>query len=275
MSTPIDRTSTLRGLSFHHLDWGRAGEPAMVLLHGAAQTAHSFDEVAPDLARDHHVLSLDQRGHGDTSWAPGAAYGRDEFVADLVAFLDDADWPAATFVAMSLGGVNALALTVAHPSRVRGLIIVDVAPTVQRSGIEAIQRQIAARDFASFQEAVERAHAFNPRRSIENIESRLGHALCQQPNGRWSYKFDPDIVSGGAESGIETLWDKLREIRCPSLLVRGSESPILAKETAERFRRELSGAEVAEVAGAGHSVMGDNPTGFLAAVRPFLERHGL
>jgi pimeloyl-ACP methyl ester carboxylesterase len=50
---------------------------------------------------------------------------------------------------------------------------------------------------------------------------------------------------------------------------------VLARETAERFAREVAGAEVAEVAGAGHSIMGDNPAGFLAAVRPFLERHGL
>ena len=67
----------------------------------------------------------------------------------------------------------------------------------------------------------------------------------------------------------------MRQIRCPTLLVRGSESPILAAETAARFARELAGSEVAEVPGAGHSVMGDNPAGFVAAVRPFLARHGL
>src|SRR2546426_7972061 len=69
-ASPIDGTTTLNGLRFHFLDWGTRGEPPMLLLHGGAQTAHSWDEVAPDLARDHHVLALDQRGHGDTGWAP-------------------------------------------------------------------------------------------------------------------------------------------------------------------------------------------------------------
>ena len=64
-------------------------------------------------------------------------------------------------------------------------------------------------------------------------------------------------------------------MRAPTLLVRGAESPILAAETAERFRRERPGSAIAEVAGAGHSVMGDNPAGFVAAVRPFLARHRL
>jgi pimeloyl-ACP methyl ester carboxylesterase len=58
----------------------------MLLLHGVAQTAHSWDEVAPDLARDHHVLALDQRGHGDSARAPGGRYRREDFVADIRAF---------------------------------------------------------------------------------------------------------------------------------------------------------------------------------------------
>ena len=51
--------------------------------------------------------------------------------------------------------------------------------------------------------------------------------------------------------------------------------PLLWNWFQDRFARELPGSAVAEVAGAGHSVMGDNPAGFLAAVRPFLARHGL
>ena len=274
MSAP-DRKARLRGLSFHHLDWGGAPGSPLLLVHGAAQTAHSFDEVAPGLARDHHVLAIDQRGHGDTDWAPDGDYRRGEFVADLVAFLDEVSWPSATLVAMSLGGLNAMALAAAHPDRVRGLVIVDVVPTVERAGVEGIRQQLSTREFASFEEAVERAHAFNPRRSLENLRDRLGHALRPLPDGRWGYKFDARITSGGAESDLESLWAALPSLRCPVLLVRGAESPLLAKEGAARFLATVPGAELAEVPGAGHSVMGDNPEGFLAAVRPFLARHGL
>jgi pimeloyl-ACP methyl ester carboxylesterase len=269
-----DGVTTLGGLRFHYLDWGTSGLPPILLLHGGAQTAHSWDEVAPDLARDHHVLALDQRGHGDTDWAP-EGYRRDDFVGDVRAFLDDRGWPGATVIALSLGGLNAIAFAAAHPERARGLVVVDVAPTVERSGTDAIRRQLGVFEFASFEEAVERAHAFNPRRSLENLRERLSHSLRKTPEGRFTYKFDPGIAAAGIERDFTSLWDDVRRLRCPTLLVRGAESPILARETAERFRRELAGAEVAEVAGAGHSVMGDNPAGFLAAVRPFLARHGL
>ena len=68
---------------------------------------------------------------------------------------------------------------------------------------------------------------------------------------------------------IGELWERVASIRCPVLIVRGGESDILAPEVAARFGT-IVGAEVRTVEGAGHSVMGDNPTGFLAAVEPFL-----
>src|SRR6185436_17788089 len=238
----VDRTTTLNGLRFHFLDWGMDRRAPLLLIHGGAQTAHSWNEVAPDLTRDHHVLAIDQRGHGDTAWAPGGRYRREDFVADIAAFLDHRKWPSATIIALSLGGLNSIAFAAAHPERTRGLVVVDVAPTVARTGSDAIRGQLAVRDFASFEEAVERAHAFNPRRSRQNIEERLRHALRQQKDGRWTYKFDPSIGSGGLETDFERLWEQVRTIRCPTLHVRGAESAILAAETVTRFLAELPGS---------------------------------
>src|SRR6267142_3961525 len=270
-----DGATTLNGLRFHFLDWGTEAQPPLLLLHGGAQTAHSWDDVAPDLARDHHVLALDQRGHGDSDWAPAGRYRRDDFVADIAAFLDDRGWRAAAVMALSLGGLNSIAFAARHPERVAGLVVVDVAPTISAIGGKAIATQLAVRDFASFDEAVERAQAFNRLRSAENVRDRLRHALKQGPDGRWTYKFDPNIGGGGLETDFERLWEQVHQIHCPTLLVRGAQSAILSRETAARFVRELPVSTVVEVPGAGHSVMGDNPTGFVSAVRPFLARHGL
>ena len=273
MPVPRDESTTLGGLAFHFVDWGTAGRPPLLLLHGGAQTARSWDDVAPDLAADHHVLALDQRGHGESAWAPAGRYTRADFVGDIRAFLDDRGWASATLMALSLGGMNSIAFSAAHPERVRALVVVDVTPTIAPAGGQAIRAQLAQRDFASFEAAVEHALAFNKRRSRANIENRLRHALREGPDGRWSYKFDPAIRSGGLETDFEQLWEDVRRIRCPTLLVRGMESAILTRDAAARFVRELPGSELVEVPRAGHSVMGDNPPGFIAAVRPFLGRH--
>src|SRR2546427_9523168 len=175
--SPADRTTTLNGFRFHFLDWGARGEPPVLLLHGGAQTAHSWDEVAPDLARDHHVLALDQRGHGDTDWAPEGRYRRDDFVADIRAFLDDRGWERATLIALSLGGLNSIAFAATHPERIAGLVVVDVTPPISQTGSKAIAAQLQVRDFASFDEAVARAPAIKPLPPAENIPAPPPPAL--------------------------------------------------------------------------------------------------
>src|SRR5262249_8372701 len=171
MPYPRDGSATLNGLRFHFLDWGTAGEPPLLLLHGGAQTAHSWDEVAPDLARDHHVLALDQRGHGDSDWSPDGRYRREDFVADVRAFLDRRGWGAATAIGLGRGGLTALPFGAPPPERVRGLVVVEVPPTINPAGSKAIAAQLGHRDFASFDEAVARAQAFNPLRSAANIRA--------------------------------------------------------------------------------------------------------
>ena len=81
MPMPQDHSVSARGLRFHYTEWGGASQPPMLCLHGATQTAHSWDEVAPELAASYRVLCLDQRGHGDSDWAPDRDYRVDAFAA--------------------------------------------------------------------------------------------------------------------------------------------------------------------------------------------------
>ena len=271
MTTAHDRTTTIGDHAFHHLDWGTVGLPPLVCLHGITQTAHSWDEVAPAFARTHHVRALDQRGHGDSTWAADGDYRLATQSGDVERFLHAVDAAPAVLVALSMGGLVALTLAARAPELVRALVVVDIAPEVQRGGVDNIRNFVAATDeLDTFEEFVTRAHAFNPRRSIDNIRERLRHNLRQLPNGRWTWKYDPALRNPArVGEGMGDLWERVAAIRCPVLIVRGGESDILAPEVAARFG-SIVGAEVRTVAGAGHSVMGDNPAGFLAAVEPFL-----
>src|SRR6266853_1910862 len=80
---PIDRFVTGNGLRLHYLEWGAATKPSMILLHGIARHAHTFDHIASDFARDHHVLAVDMRGHGDSDWSPEGAYLVEDYVKDI------------------------------------------------------------------------------------------------------------------------------------------------------------------------------------------------
>lgn len=271
MTSPQDRSATVGELTLHYLDWGTAGHPPLLCLHGITQTAHSWDEVAPALARTHHVRALDQRGHGDSTWAPDGDYRITTQNGDVERFLGAIDAAPAILVALSMGGLVALTLAARRPDLVRALVVVDIAPEVQRGGVDNIRSFVAATDeLDTFEDFVQRAHSFNPRRSLDNIRARLRHNLRQLPSGRWTWKYDPALRNPArVAEGMTDLWEQVARITCPVLIVRGGESDILDPEVAKRFGG-IVGAEVRTVPGAGHSVMGDNPAGFLAAVEPFL-----
>ncbi len=274
MPTPQDRQVRARGMNFHYVEWGEPSHPPLLCLHGITQTAHSWDEVAAALSRDYRVLCFDQRGHGDSDWASDGDYTRQTQAADLDALTDALAVSPFILAGMSMGGINAITFAARHPEKIRALIIVDVSPEVQVRGVESIRSFIQAADeLDSFEAFVERAHQFNPRRSLDNIRSRLSHNLKRLPNGKWTWKYDRVLRSGERgfqASALLNLWDDVHAIGCPTLLIKGAESDILSAESAAKLQAAIPGSRLVVVPGAGHSVMGDNPAGFVAAAQDFL-----
>ncbi len=109
------------------------------------------------------------------------------------------------------------------------------------------------------------------------------HSTRRRDDGRYELKMDPALrgAMGAAESEqdayareeemVKQLWDSLADIACPTLVVRGAASDILAPEIADRMVDEvLPNGKLAVVPQAGHSVMTDNPEGFRDAVAGFV-----
>jgi pimeloyl-ACP methyl ester carboxylesterase len=264
----------LAGRRFHYLDRGTAGWPAVILLHGFNQTCHSWDEFAPRLADDgFRVVALDQRGHGDSDPARDGDYGREAMADDVARLADALALERIAVVGMSMGAVHATLAATRHSARVRALVLVDWGPEVESRGAKAIAH-VADLAFPSFEESVAAMHAFNPRRSLENLRARLVHSLGQSPDGAWRFKVD--AAGLGAHPRFReppaTMWRALEQITCPFLLVRGAESELLNEEVAARVVQTVRGAQLSTIPAAGHSVAGDNPDGFYAAVGPFLDR---
>ena len=275
-TVPLDGFVEANGLRFHYLDWGEPDRPPMLLLHGFAQTCHSWDFVALSLSDRFRLIALDQRGHGDSDWAPDGDYSPEAQQEDLKAVVEALRLDGPVVIGLSMGGRNAFTYAAAHPGEVRALVIVDAGPENMRPGSENIRRFVQQEDELDSVEAfVSRVQAFNPRRPVQQIRGSIVHNLKQLPSSKWTWKYDkllrsPDRPFSSDPETARRLWGYLESLKCPTLIVRGGASDVIALETAEAMRKRTPGSRLATVEGAGHLVMGDNPAGFERAVTEFL-----
>lgn len=280
---PEERWVQLNGIRFHYLDWGNAGLPPVVLLHGGSLTAHTWDMAALLLRDRYHLIALDQRGHGDTEWTPEGELDRDNaelMLEDTRQFIEHLGFDQFTLVGMSMGGMNTIRYAARHPGRLDAVGIVDVAPETMREGqIEMEQFRAATETLARFDDFLDRAIRFMPHRAPEHLRYSLTHSLKQTEDG-WTWKQDhrrrppaglnEEEQAAARARGAEALWSDVRAIRAPALLFRGENSKILSPEVAERTVAAMQDARLVVIPRATHNVHSDNPGDFAAALDAFL-----
>ena len=276
-ATPDDRFVEANGLRFHYLDWGNTDAPDMLLLHGFAQTCHSWDFVALAFCDRFHVVSLDQRGHGDSDWSPNGDYSPETQQADIAAVVSELGLKNFVLMGLSMGGRNAFTYAAHHPGEVRALVIVDAGPQNMRAGSRNIRNFVQQEDeLDSVDDFVQRVLDYNPRRDPVQVRGSILHNLKQLPTGKWTWKYDKRFRQPGARRFQQDpemtarLWGYMESLACPTLVVRGAQSDIIALDTADGMHKRIPNGRLATVENAGHLVMGDNPAGFESSVTEFL-----
>jgi pimeloyl-ACP methyl ester carboxylesterase len=276
MTNVRDELIELRGLRFYYREWpcAQPGAPTLVLLHGYTGHAHSWDHFAAAMASDYRVLALDQRGHGQTQWAPPTAYDTIEMVEDLDAFVRAMRLERFTLLGLSMGGIVSFAWAGRRPASLAKLVIVDIAPEIDVDGLKRIQAGVVRSDvFDSREDAFARARADNPIPPAAHQRYRVDYSLMRMADGRYTYRYDRALRDPkNPRKGIpaEEGWRLVANIDVPTLLVRGERSDILTRPVAEKMAAAMRNCRLVEVAGSGHPVPLDKPEEFLAAARTFL-----
>lgn len=257
---------------------GNPQNPPVILLHGGGQTRFSWGDTANALASDgFYVISLDLRGHGDSSWSPDGVYDIDHYVEDLRLVCAAVGRPAA-LIGASLGGLASLLAVGEGDARIAAaLVLVDVAPRINASGSENIVRfmRSAPDGFNTLDEAAEAISAYLPHRPRPADLSGLRRNLREGDDGRLRWHWDPATLTGNVASLADAygrLSNAARKIRIPVLLVRGENSDVVTDESVKDFLELVPEAEYTVIKGAYHMVAGDRNTGFGAAVIEFMRR---
>ena len=272
---PASKNVTANGINIHYLDWGTEDKPPMVLLHGLRGHARVWEDVAESLCGDFHVYSVDQRGRGDTDHAPGGDYSTEAFVADVSGFVDAIGLDKFVLFGHSMGGRNSMAFAGKYPERLEALCIVDIGPKIEATGGNRITEELRSLppQFDSFEAALAHVQTGNRFASEPVMRRRLTGQTQTLPDGNLGWKFDPAIreqrINGTAAPAVD-LWPALEKITCPTLVVRGTETDLLTRETAQQMIDTLAQGSLVEIERAGHMVFEDNPADFIAAVKGWL-----
>jgi pimeloyl-ACP methyl ester carboxylesterase len=252
------------------IKWG-TGSTELVLLHGGAQNAHTWDTVA--LALDRPVLAIDLPGHGHSGWRDDHRY-TPQTLADDVAVLMEALAPdAGALIGMSLGGLTAICLSSMRPDLVRRLGVVDVTPGTDHAKAEPIIEFISGPEsFATFDEILGRTIEYNPTRSESSLRRGVLHNALEKPDGSWTWRWDP-VRDWEVEEGPDftDLWGLVEALEMPLTLYRGATSGVVGDEDVEELLRLRPDAEVILVEEAGHSIQGDQPLELAALLEARLD----
>jgi pimeloyl-ACP methyl ester carboxylesterase len=271
------------GRQLSALVWG--SEPAdLVLLHGGAQNAHTWDTVA--LALEQPLVAIDLPGHGHSGSGVDGSLGVRANADDIAAAIRALARPPVHLVGMSLGGMTALAVADAHPELVRSLLLVDVTPGVNREKSQVISNFVnGPKSFADFEELLARTIQFNPTRTVSSLRRGILHNAVREPDGSWRWRYArfgepggprtagaPDETPGpGGHPEFGSLWDALGRLQVPLCLARGlrPQSVVDDADEAELLRRQPN-ARVEHFPEAGHSLQGDTPVELAALIADFI-----
>lgn len=279
------RRKHLQGLGPHgfhrvaYAEWGDAGNPrVLVCAHGLSRTGRDFDALAEVLAERWRVVCPDMPGRGDSDWLPVKAdYALPTYLGDCAALIARLDVEAVDWLGTSMGGMIGMTLAAQPGSPIRRLIVNDVGPFIPAAGLRRIATFVGgAPRFADLAEAeafLRRALA--PFGIDRDEDWRRVAEISTRPaeGGGLRLHYDPAIGAAAFPAKIEdvALWPLWEMIRCPTLVLRGAESDILTRDTAEEMTRRGPKAELVEFPGCGHAPALVAPDQ-IGAVRRWLER---
>lgn len=281
------------GTRLHYLDWGGRG-PALILLAGLGGSAHTFDDLAPQLTDSFHVIGITRRGTGESD-RPETGYDVPSRARDDIDVLDSLKVPSAIFVGHSIAGDELTELGSKFPQRVAGLLYLDAAydrsnpPPV---GTKLPVRPPSVRTFDELLDSRRRSYLGLPRAMETDLwKTQRGH------DGELIASPPLDIYFKMLDQEKQWRPDR-RDIKAPAVAIYAFDphrplvpGALADLDSAERtrldaewqtqhwawqrqeiasFQREDPSLKVIELNPADHVVYFSNPREVIAAIRAFL-----
>ncbi len=236
----------------------------LVLVHGFTGSSLDWSNVVEPLAADHQVVTFDHRGHGESPNTGNAStYTFDQLVADMTVLLDDLGLEQFDLLGHSMGGIVSMRYALAHPERVRSLVLMDTAAgtavdnaDMMRAGIELVRSQGTAALYDLLQGFLGDDGIADAQRIA--MKTKLG-------------QMDPVAFTELGEELITypSILEQLAGLEIPTTVIVGVNDHGL-RAAADDLATTIPGAELVVIPDAAHSPQEENRDAWLAAVQQHL-----
>ncbi|HTS52871.1 MAG TPA: alpha/beta hydrolase [Burkholderiales bacterium] len=260
-----------------YYEWGDAANPRVVVcVHGLTRNGRDFDDLAQALAPRFRVLCPDVAGRGSSEWLSHKPdYGYPLYLSDMAALIARTGAERVDWVGTSMGGLIGMMLTGLPGNPIRRLLLNDVGPFIPKAALERLAAYVGkAPRFATLDALglyLRTVMAPFGRLTDQQWRHLTEHSSRRYDDGTFGVCYDPAIGDAFAgELRDVVLWPVWDAISCPTLVLRGKESDLLLRATAEEMTRRGPKARLVEFDHVGHApaLMAEDQ---IAVVREFLE----
>jgi len=249
-------------------EWGDAANPrVLVCAHGLSRQGRDFDVLARAMSDTYRVVCPDVVGRGESdALADPTGYQVPAYVADMVTLLARLNASTLHWVGTSMGGLIGLGLASLKQSPVSRLVLNDVGPAVRFEAIQRIGTYLGAPlRWKTLDEAADYlwsiSQGFGPH-TREQWLALTRPMLRTDAEGFFKPHYDPHIavpfkaLTPEMLAGAEAMtWFAYDAVSCPTLLLRGADSDLLTRETAQAMTQRGPKAQLREFTGVGHAPM--------------------
>jgi len=242
-----------------------AGRP-LVILHGLFGSSDNWGGIAPKLADQFHIFTLDLRNHGQSPHSDEMSYPI--MARDVVEFLDGLELERAAVLGHSMGGKVAMQLALDFPDRVERLVVADIAPRAYAPEYEAYFSAMLALDLKKFKSRLQMEEALAPAVPDLVIRRFLLKNLGHNPDGSYFWK----INLPGIHKNYPHICDAIESMKSygrPALFLSGGKSNYVSEADHAQILKLFPKAQFQTIPQAGHWMHADAPEEFVSCVAKF------
>jgi len=233
----------------------------VVCLHGLTRNCRDFDSLAKTLSKDRTVICPDTAGRGNSDWLrSNEDYSLSQYNLDVAVVAADADLDVYDIVGTSLGGLMGMILSGMDRTKIRRLVINDIAPEIPMHALQRLGKYLGENPLFDSLKSAEKymREKYEPIKPMQDTHWKklAKHGTLKTSEG-YRLAYDPSIAENYRRYWLLmyfNIWEYWENIQCPVLVLRGAESDFLTDDLVEKMKETLPHAEFLNFKGVGHTL---------------------